>query len=67
MVAEPIDDTLVTGSSLALVFEVMLPSQPNNPGYQETLDITVSTATCDCSLVTWDNPVSSVTLSVGLE
>ena len=67
MVASPIDDTLVTGTTLALVFEITLPDQPNNPGYTETLDITVRAATCDCSLLLWDNPVSASEISVGLE
>ena len=56
MLAEPIDDSLVTGASLDLVFEIMLPGQPNNPGYTETLAVTIDEAVCDCSLLLWDNP-----------
>ena len=64
--ALPIDDTLVTGSSLNLVFETKLPTQPNHVGITETLDVTIVAATCDCNLITWDNPVSGATLTVGV-
>ena len=32
LVASPIDDTLVTGSPLSLVLEILLPTQPNHVG-----------------------------------
>lgn len=66
MVAEPIDDSLVTGGALDLVLEILLPDQPNHVGIQETVSVTVSAATCDCGLITWDLPGSSNTLTVGV-
>ena len=66
LTASPIDDTLVGQSPLALVLEILLPSQPNHVGIQETLTVTVDAATCDCSLITWDNPASASTLTVGV-
>ena len=66
LTASPIDDTLVGQSPLDLVLEILLPSQPNHVGIQETLTVTVDAATCDCSLITWDNPASASTLTVGV-
>ena len=66
LVASPIDDTLVTGGALDLNLQILLPSQPNHVGIIETLSITVSAATCDCNLITWDNPGSAATLTVGV-
>ena len=66
LVASPIDDTLVTGSSTDLIFEILLPTQPNHVGITETLAITVTAATCDCNLITWDLPVGPATLTVGV-
>ena len=66
LVANPIADSLVTGSALALVFKTTLPSQPSHIGLAETLSTTIAAAVCDCSLITWDNPVSAATLSVGV-
>lgn len=66
MVASPIDDTLVTGFSTDLLFKTTLPTQPNHVGISETLAVTVTAATCDCNLLTWDLPVSAATLTVGV-
>lgn len=65
LVASPIKDSLVTGSVLNLNLQILLPSQPNHVGIIETLAITVTAATCDCNLITWDNP-SPATLTVGV-
>ena len=62
--ADPIDDTLVTGSATLLKLKTTLPSQPNHPGIEEILSITVTAATCNCDLITWDNPASAATLSI---
>ena len=66
LVASPIDDANATGVALSLVLEILLPDQPNHVGIQETLSITITAATCDCSLITWDNPVAAATLTVGV-
>ena len=66
VVASPIEDTLVTGGALPLQLQILLPSQPNHVGIIETLSITVPAAVCDCDLITWDNPGSSATLTVGI-
>ena len=66
VVATPIDDTLVTGAALALNLQILLPTQTNHAGIIETLSVEVSAATCDCSLVTWDNPAAAATLTVGI-
>lgn len=63
--AEPILDSLVTGGALSLKFKTTLPSQPNHSGITEDLLVTVVDATCNCDLITWDNPQSiPATLSV---
>lgn len=56
LVAEPIDETLVTGASLDLVLKITLIDQPDNAGYTETMAVEIIHATCDCSLLLWDNP-----------
>ena len=66
LVANPIADSLVTGSALSLVLEILLPDQPDHVGITETLSVFVSAATCDCDLITWDNPGSPNTLTVGV-
>ena len=64
VLAEPIDDSLVTGGSLELVFEIILTGQPNNMGYTEQLDVEIQSAVCDCNLLTWDNPASATEITV---
>ena len=66
LVASPITDSLVTGGALDLNLQILLPTQPNHIGIIETLSITVTAATCDCNLITWDNPGSAATLTVGV-
>lgn len=66
LVANPISDANATGVAMNLVLEILLPSQPNHVGIQETLSVTVTAATCDCNLITWDNPVAAATLTVGV-
>ena len=63
--ASPIKDSLVTGSALTLKFKTTLPTQPTHPGITEDLLVTVVDATCNCDLITWDNPQSiPATLSI---
>ena len=66
VVASPIEDSLVTGSVLNLNLQILLPTQSNHVGIIETLAVTVIAATCDCNLVTWDNPAAAATLTVGV-
>jgi hypothetical protein len=66
MVAKPIKDSLVTGSVLNLVFQILLPTQPLHPGITQTLAVTVTAATCNCNLITWDKPASSAALTLGV-
>ena len=66
LVASPIDDTLVTGFSTDLVLKTTLPTQPNHVGITETLAVTVTAATCDCNLLTWDLPGAAETITVGV-
>ena len=59
MKAAPIKDSLVTGSVLNLVLKITVPTQPNHPGITETLAVTVTRATCNCALITWDKPTTA--------
>lgn len=64
LLASPIDDALVTGSATQLVLRTTLPTQ-SHPPLDETLSISVTAATCDCNLITWDNPAAA-TLTIGV-
>lgn len=65
LLAEPIDDTLVTGAATQLILRTTLPTQTHAP-LDEILSISVTAATCDCNLITWDNPASAATLTIGV-
>ena len=46
------------------MLQILLHSQPNHVGITQILPVTITAATCDCNLITWDNPASPATLSV---
>ena len=62
--ASPILEALVTGSSLDYYLKITF-SDANypTPVKRMALPVTITDATCDCDLLTWDNP-SVVTGSV---
>jgi len=64
--ASPIADALVTGSVTSLKLKTKLTSHSSHAGITETLAVTVTAATCNCELLTWDNPAAAATLSLGV-
>lgn len=65
---KPLDTSLVTGQAHAFYLATSYAEYPNHAVKYTALSVQVTAATCDCNLLTWDNPSQvTQTINVGIQ